>query len=54
MDLLTLDRPFWGDNKKYKDSELLQIHSKRMYDWGHVKTAMNNKRPIRVSVILGS
>jgi len=33
---------------------MLQIQSKRLYDWGHVKTAINIKRPIMVSVILGS
>ena len=41
MHLLTLDQPFWGENKKFKFSEMLQIESKRLYDWGHVKTAVN-------------
>jgi len=26
---------------------MLQIQSKRRYDWGHVKTAINITRPIR-------
>ena len=33
---------------------MLQNESKRLYNWGHVKTAINIKRPIRVSLILGS
>jgi len=27
--------------KKIKFPEMLQIESKRLYDWGHVKTAVN-------------
>jgi len=35
-------------------SEMLQIESEPLYHWGHVQTAINIKRPIRVNVILGS
>jgi hypothetical protein len=54
MDLFNSGPVILGDDKKYNFSEMLQIQSKNLYDLGHVKTAINVKRPVRVSVILGS
>jgi len=53
VDLFNTSQAILRD-KKYKFSEMLQNESKRLYDWGHVKTAINIKRPISVIVILGS
>jgi hypothetical protein len=55
MDLFNIRPAILGNNKTYDVSKNLANWVKApVYDWGHIKTAVDIKRPIRLSVIFGS